>query len=158
MIRSMTGFARRERQGPWGTLSVELRTVNHRYLEIALRLPDELRSLDGDFRQQIGAALRRGKVDANVFLKSVNVVAPTFELNQEVVQHVAAKVRQIAQTLGDIAPINAVDVLRWPGAIREAEQDIQPLLTAALELMPDALNELNAMRAREGARIRDLLK
>ena len=70
MIRSMTGFARRERQGPWGALVCELRTVNHRYLEISLRLPDELKALDNDIRQTITAALRRGKVDANLFLKS----------------------------------------------------------------------------------------
>ena len=70
MIRSMTGFARRERQGPWGTLVCELRTVNHRYLEVSLRLPDDLRSLDNEVRQAIGAALRRGKVDANLYLKS----------------------------------------------------------------------------------------
>jgi len=61
MIRSMTGFARRERQGPWGTLVCELRTVNHRYLETSLRLPDELKVLDNDVRQSIAAALRRGK-------------------------------------------------------------------------------------------------
>ena len=158
MIRSMTGFARRERQGSWGTLAVELRTVNHRYLEVALRLPDELRSLDGDARQLIGGALRRGKVDANVFLKSASTVAPTFELNPDVVRHVAGKLRQIAQTLGDAAPINPADVLRWPGAIRESEQDLQPLLSATLEVMREALDDLNAMRGREGARIRELLK
>ena len=60
MIRSMTGFARRERQGSFGTLVCELRTVNHRYLEISLRLPEELKALDNDVRQAIGAALRRG--------------------------------------------------------------------------------------------------
>ena len=66
MIRSMTGFARRERQGAWGALICELRTVNHRYLEISARLPEELRALDGDLRQVIGASLRRGKVDATL--------------------------------------------------------------------------------------------
>ena len=70
MIRSMTGFARRERQGPWGTLVCELRTVNHRYLETSLRLPEELKALDNEVRQAVAAALRRGKVDANVYLNS----------------------------------------------------------------------------------------
>ncbi|HSJ98575.1 MAG TPA: YicC/YloC family endoribonuclease, partial [Myxococcota bacterium] len=68
MIRSMTGFARHERQGPWGTLTCELRSVNHRYLELSLRLPDDLRGLETDARQLLGANLRRGKVDAGMYL------------------------------------------------------------------------------------------
>ena len=68
MIRSMTGFARRERQGPWGTLVCELRTVNHRYLEASLRLPEELKALDREARQAIAAALRGGNVDASGYV------------------------------------------------------------------------------------------
>lgn len=158
MIRSMTGFARRERQGPWGTLTCELRTVNHRYLEVSLRLPDELKSLDGDLRRSIHGALRRGKVDANLYLKTTAAIAPTFELNHEVVGAVVAKLREVGQTLSHVAPISAIDVLRWPGAIKETERDVQPILAAALELTQEALDELNGMRAREGARIRDLIQ
>jgi uncharacterized protein (TIGR00255 family) len=158
MIRSMTGFARRERQGPWGTLTCELRTVNHRYLEVSLRLPDELKALDSDLRQTINGALRRGKVDANLYLKSANVGAPTFELNQELISHVVNKLREVSASLGDAAPINPVDVLRWPGVIREGERDLQPVLAAALELTAEAVDELNSMRGREGARMRELIK
>jgi uncharacterized protein (TIGR00255 family) len=158
MIRSMTGFARRERQGSWGTLTCELRTVNHRYLEVSLRLPDELKALDGDIRQAIGGALRRGKVDANLFLKSTHGAAPTFELNQEVIQHLSNKLRELSQTVGTTTPPSAIELLRWPGVVREAERDIAPLLAAALELTGDALNELNEMRGREGGRIRELIK
>jgi uncharacterized protein (TIGR00255 family) len=158
MIRSMTGFARRERQGPWGTLTCELRTVNHRYLEVSLRLPDELKALDSDIRQSINASLRRGKVDANLYLKSAIATAPSFELNQELIGHLVSKLREVGGSLGSAAPINAVDVLRWPGVIREAERDLQPVLVAALELAGEALDELNNMRAREGARMRELIK
>ena len=69
MIRSMTGFARRERTGPWGTLACEIRSVNHRYLELSLRLPEDLRALEGDARQLISGALRRGKVDVGLYLR-----------------------------------------------------------------------------------------
>jgi uncharacterized protein (TIGR00255 family) len=158
MIRSMTGFARRERQGPWGTLTCELRTVNHRYLELSLRLPDEIKSLDGDIRQAIGGALRRGKVDANLFLKSTHGAAPTFELNQELVTHLVGKLHELAQTLGDTAPLSAMELLRWPGVIREAERDLSPMLAAAVELTVETLGDLNDMRAREGARLRELIK
>jgi len=158
MIRSMTGFARRERQGSWGTLTCELRTVNHRYLELSLRLPDELKSLDGDVRQLIGSALRRGKVDASLYLKSVHGTAPTFELNHEVVTHLVGKLRELSQAAGTTAPPNAIELLRWPGVVREAERDLTPLLAEALELAGEALGDLNDMRSREGARIRELIK
>jgi uncharacterized protein (TIGR00255 family) len=158
MIRSMTGFARRESQGPWGTLVCELRTVNHRYLEVSLRLPDELKALDGDIRQSINGALRRGKVDANLYLKSSASVAPTFELNQEVVSHLLGRLREVSQQLGGSTHVNPVDLLRWPGVIRESERDLQPVLAAAIEVSNAALAELNDMRAREGARIRELIK
>ncbi len=154
----MTGFARHERQGPWGTLTCELRTVNHRYLEVSLRLPDELKALDNDVRQLLNGALRRGKVDANLYLKSASVAAPTFEVNQELVSHLVNKLREVSQTLGGAAPISAVDILRWPGVIREADFDLQPVLVAAIELASEAVNELNSMRGREGARMRDLIK
>jgi uncharacterized protein (TIGR00255 family) len=158
MIRSMTGFARRERPGPWGTLTCELRTVNHRYLEVSLRLPDELKSLDSDLRQTINASLRRGKVDANLYLKNAAGTAPTLELNQDVVAHLVGKLREIERALGATTPPSAIDILRWPGAIRETERDIAPVLEAAMELANAALADLNDMRAREGARIRELIK
>jgi uncharacterized protein (TIGR00255 family) len=158
MIRSMTGFARRERPGPWGTLTCEFRTVNHRYLEVSLRLPDELKSLDSDLRQTINNALRRGKVDANLFLKNAAGTAPALELNQEVVTHLIGKLREIERSLGSASPTNPMDILRWPGAIRETERDAAPVLAAALELANQALAELNEMRSREGARIRELIK
>ena len=66
MIASMTGFARRETSGPWGSLICELRSVNHRFLESSLRLPEELRSLDPEIRQQFGRGLKRGKVDCTI--------------------------------------------------------------------------------------------
>ena len=158
MIRSMTGFARRERQGPWGTLTCELRTVNHRYLEISLRLPDELRALESELRQSINGALRRGKVDANLYLKSSANAAPSFELNHELIGHLIAKLNEVSRTLGNAAPVDPVDVLRWPGVIREAERDIQPLVAAALQVTAEALDELNDMRSREGARLREAIK
>ncbi|HYM36305.1 MAG TPA: YicC/YloC family endoribonuclease [Steroidobacteraceae bacterium] len=162
MIRSMTGFARRERQGSWGTLACELRTVNHRYLEVSLRLPDELKTLDSDIRQAINNSLRRGKVDANLYLKNTTGVAPTFELNDEIVTHVIGKLTELKQKLGtkklEGAPVDTMDLLRWPGVVRETERDLSPVLAAAIELTNEALIELNNMRAREGARIRELIK
>ncbi|MFO7304567.1 MAG: YicC/YloC family endoribonuclease [Gammaproteobacteria bacterium] len=157
MIRSMTGFARRERQGPWGTLSCELRTVNHRYLEITLRLPEELRGLDNEARQLLASGLRRGKVDANIYLKPAPGMQRALELDTQLVDQLAARLDEVRARISDPAPVSPMELLRWPGVIREAEQDVTPVLTAALELLREALHDLNDSRAREGQRIRELL-
>lgn len=157
MIRSMTGFARRERQGPWGTLVCELRTVNHRYLEISLRLPDELKGLDNDVRQSIAGALRRGKVDVSLYLKSAAGTARSLELDQMLLDELLVRIEQVRARLPSAAPVSPVELLRWPGVIRDAEVDTKPVLVAAFEVLREALAELNETRHREGQRIRDLL-
>lgn len=161
MIRSMTGFARRESQGPWGTLVSELRTVNHRYLEISLRLPDDLRPLDNEVRQTITGALRRGKVDANLYLKANSGTARSIEIDTALLDELLARVAEVrargGQAGGGIADTNPLDLLRWPGVIREAEVDAKPVLAAALNLLREALAELNDTRHREGQRIREVL-
>jgi uncharacterized protein (TIGR00255 family) len=157
MIRSMTGFARRERQGAWGTLACELRTVNHRYLEISLRLPDELKALDNEIRQLIGAALRRGKVDANVYLKSAAGTQRALQLDVTLLDEVIARVREVSARLDTSSPVSPLDLLRWPGVVREAENDAAPVIAAALELIRESLGELNDTRQREGQRMRELL-
>jgi uncharacterized protein (TIGR00255 family) len=157
MIRSMTGFARRERQGTFGTLVCELRTVNHRYLEVSLRLPEELKSLDNDVRQTIGGALRRGKVDANVFLKSAAGLQRNLEIDPILLDAVLARIEQVRGRMSASAPISPIELLRWPGVVREAESDAAPVIAAALDLLRDSLRELNDTRAREGQRIRELL-
>ena len=131
----MTGFARRERQGPWGTLVCELRTVNHRYLEASLRLPDELKALDNEARQTIAAALRRGKVDASLYLKAASGSQRSLELDNALLDELLARVAQVRTRLPDVAPISPLELLRWPGVVREAELDAKPVLIAALELL-----------------------
>jgi uncharacterized protein (TIGR00255 family) len=158
MIRSMTGFARRERQGPWGTLTCELRSVNHRYLELSLRLPEDLRGLEGDARQVLSGTLRRGKVDAGVYLRGGPATATAIELNLPVIEQLLARVTELRALAGTVtAPVNPLDLLRWPGAIREAERDITPVAAAAMELLQETVSDLNDARAREGARIREML-
>jgi uncharacterized protein (TIGR00255 family) len=159
MIRSMTGFARRERQGPWGTLTCELRTVNHRYLEVSLRLPDDLRALETDARQVLGASLRRGKLDAGLYLRSTTAVSTTLELNASLVEQLLQRAADVGGMLGGIpGPVSALDILRWPGVVREAERDLAPVFGEALELLRETVTQLNESRAREGARIREMLQ
>jgi uncharacterized protein (TIGR00255 family) len=158
MIRSMTGFARRERQGPWGTLACEIRSVNHRYLELSLRLPEDMRGLEGDARQAVAAALRRGKVDAGLYLRGQPAQSGVLELNRPLLEQLTRTARDVAGLADStLAAVSPLELLRWPGVIREPERDLQPVQAAALELLHETLRELNESRAREGARLRELL-
>jgi len=158
MIRSMTGFARRERQGPWGTLTCEIRAVNHRYLELSLRMPEDLRALENDARQALTAALRRGKVDAGLYLRGTTAQAASIEINRPLVEQLARTATDVAGLAGgSLAAVSPLELLRWPGVIRETEKDLQPVLATALDLVRETAQELNDSRAREGARIREML-
>ncbi|HEX2584251.1 MAG TPA: YicC/YloC family endoribonuclease [Steroidobacteraceae bacterium] len=157
MIRSMTGFARREQQGDWGTLVCELRTVNHRFLEVSLRLPEELRSLDSDLRQVLAAGLRRGKVDASIYLKTSTAPTQLNEVNADVLRALQQRIADVRAAVTADAPINPLDILRWPGILKEGERDISPLLSATTALVKNTLEELNGMRTREGSRLHELI-
>ena len=157
MIRSMTGFARREQQAEWGTLVCELRTVNHRFLEISLRLPEDLRSLDGEVRQLLAAGLRRGKVDASMYLKTSGAPVQLSEINHDLLIALQRRISEVRTTLAADAPLSALDVLRWPGVLQESERDVSPLLTAATSLVKTTLDDLNNMRAREGGRMHEVI-
>jgi uncharacterized protein (TIGR00255 family) len=158
MIRSMTGFARREHSGPWGTLTWELRAVNHRYLEVGCRLPEELRSAEGEFRQAISAALRRGKVDCTLNYRASPEAQGAIEINESLVKELLARGKAIAALARQKSTsINPLDLLRWPGVVRDQRGDITPLVTAAQASLAEALKLLTEARAREGDRIRDLL-
>ena len=158
MIRSMTGFARRERQGPWGTLTCELRSVNHRYLELSLRLPEDLRGLENDARQILGGLLRRGKVDAGVYLRGSAATVAALELNTPLAEQLLTRAAEVSRIAGGTAgAIDPLDVLRWPGVIRETERDVSPLAAEATALLRETAHDLNEARAREGARIREML-
>jgi uncharacterized protein (TIGR00255 family) len=159
MIRSMTGFARRERQGPWGTLTCELRAVNHRYLELSLRMPEELRSLENDARQLLSSTLRRGKVDAGLYLRGAAATSSALELNRPLLQQLVQRATEVGEITGQArGAVNPFDLLRWPGVVREADRDLAPVLAEAMDLVRETAADLNEARAREGSRIREMLR
>jgi len=141
-----------------GNAHCELRSVNHRYLELSLRLPEDLRGLEGDARALLSGVWRRGKVDAGVYLRGGAAAAPAVEINRPLVEQLlagAAVVRGLAG--GAAGPVDALEVLRWPGVIRDTERDVAPVATAAMELLAETATGLNEARSREGARIREML-
>jgi uncharacterized protein (TIGR00255 family) len=157
MIRSMTGFARRERQFPWGSLAWELKTVNHRFLEMGCRLPEEFRSAEAEFRQTIATALRRGKVESSLHFRPA-VVSGAIEVDAELLASLTQRAQAIAASAGAAARIDVLELLRWPGVIRDSSRDPAPMLAAAHALLADALAELTRFRDSEGARLHDALE
>ncbi len=157
MIRSMTGFARRELAAGFGSLAWELRAVNHRYLEASLRLPEDFRAAEGEFRQAIAATVRRGKVEASLYFRPAVAASATLELNEPLLGQLVERASEVQQRLAAAASINAMDLLRWPGVVREAERDNAAALAAAHDLLAEALEALDASRASEGGRIAELL-
>jgi uncharacterized protein (TIGR00255 family) len=157
MIHSMTAFARREGETPWGTLTWELRTVNHRYLEISPRLPEEFRVLDSRLRERIGAALQRGKVDCQLRFQSLAQQSPDFALNKELIARLVEATAEVDRMLDRPSAVSALEILRWPGVIQAPQPDHEQMATAALRILDEALAELTATRAREGAKLKDLI-
>jgi uncharacterized protein (TIGR00255 family) len=157
MIASMTGFARREVTGPWGTLACELRSVNHRYLEPGFRLPEELRPLESDLRQHLARNLKRGKVDCTMHLRTTQAGERELRVDTAALERVAGAVRQVMTALPN-AEVDAVEVLRWPGVIETGTQDGEALLGAARTLFQQTLDDLGAMRLREGKRLGELIE
>jgi uncharacterized protein (TIGR00255 family) len=157
MLNSMTGFARAVTETPFGTLTCELRTVNHRYLDVQFRLPEELRPKEIELRNRIGDSLKRGKVECSLHLRRQLSGDAELRLNEELVNQVGERIRQIARLLPETRSIDPVDVLRWPGVVTEPEIDAEPLFAEASALIDKALQSLALMRESEGARIADML-
>jgi uncharacterized protein (TIGR00255 family) len=157
MIRSMTGFARRERQYPFGLIAWELRTVNHRFLEIGCRLPEDFRAAESEFRQTIAGAVRRGKVDGSLHFRPA-AAATTLEVDADLLGSLTQRAQQAALQAGPAARIDVTDLLRWPGVVREPPKDTAPLVAAAHDLLGEALAELTRFRDSEGGRLQEALE
>ena len=157
MIRSMTGYARAETQGPWGRLAWELRSVNHRYLDLSLRLPDELRAIEGEARQRFGARLSRGKVEGALRLSREGAQAGPLALDEAQLRALQQAVAAVQRTLGASAPPDPVRVLSWPGVVRSEAADPAPVQAAALALLDTTLDDFTQTREREGERMKQYL-
>jgi len=157
MIASMTGFARREISGSWGTLVCELRSVNHRFLEAGFRLPDELRSAEGELRQQLAREVRRGKVDCTLTYRRAQVSEAGLEVDAKALERLLARLKDIGRSFPQ-QTVNLVDVLRWPGVLKEDSSAGEELMVAAKALFGSTLEDLVAARAREGLRLKEILE
>ena len=151
MLRSMTAFARHEQTSAWGAITWELRSVNHRYLEASIRLPEMLRSLETPARERIAAVLSRGKVEGTLKLQTASA-APAITLNEPMVERLLAVAGELEHRMGPGTGLALIDVLRWPGVIHEPEPDLVAIQQAILDGLDAALAlEQREPRARVAA-------
>ncbi len=158
MLNSMTGFAREAAELPFGTLTCELRAVNHRYLDVQFRLPEELRPKEVELRRQIAAAVKRGKVECSLHLRRAFHASDELKLDQQLVRQISARIAELSDLLPETRALDPIDVLRWPGVVQEPEIDTEPLFTSTSELLAATLSALGEMRSNEGERIADMLE
>ena len=164
MVHSMTAFAREEVDAEWGAAAWELRSVNHRYLDVSLRLPEELRSLDARVRERIAAKVRRGKVDGNLRIQSSAGVGRGLALDIELVKRLLNAARKVESTARAVPgglplrPPTPLDVLRWPGVVDTPGIDRESVGEETLELLDRTLDGLVAARAREGAKLGEMVQ
>ena len=153
MLHSMTGFARESAESALGTLTWELRAVNHRYLDVQFKMPDELRPVEQALRQQVSERLSRGKVECSLNFRRAFDQSREMQVDEELAGLLKMRLDKLSSLLSDPAPINPMDLLRWPGVVRQAEIDTEPLAAEAGKLLDRALDAMAKMRASEGERI-----
>ncbi len=158
-ISSMTGFARVEADAGGARLRWEIRSVNHRYLDLQLRLPDGLRGIEEDCRSIVKAGASRGKVDAALNISLDAAALPMPELNLERAKQVIKQAEQVGAEIEAAADLDPLKILRWPGVLREAQQEeLDWLFPAAKEILAQTVDEFCAARRREGEKIQALLE
>ena len=158
MIRSMTAFARADYRDEWGELVWEVRSVNHRYLEIHPRLPDEFRSLEPRVRELVGSRLARGKVEAVLRYRPVAGVVEGIQVNEPFLDQLIDAMDVVRNRLPQASEPGILEALAWPGAVLATAPDLTPVQEQAVKLLQQALDELVAMREREGARLAKLIE
>lgn len=157
MISSMTGFASLEKETPYGVLVFEMRSVNHRYLELHLKLDDHVRSFEPMVREQMTNALGRGKAECRISLMANTNQANQVLLNTEVLQSLVQLEAQAQQHFPRSAPLTTADILRWPGVI-QTEHCNQDILTEAMQAgLQQVLADMTASRQREGAKLKAII-
>jgi uncharacterized protein (TIGR00255 family) len=157
MLRSMTAFASAEADTGHGSLAIELRSVNHRYLELGLRLPEELRALETAMRERVAAKLARGKVDLGLRWKPVAASAAEIAVDEELIARLADTAQMLAAKFPQLH-VDFASLLGWPGVLRDEGADQESLRQSALALLDTALDEMVAARAREGERLGGFLR
>lgn len=156
MIQSMTAFARTQAQGKWGTAVCELRSINHRYLELFVRLPETLNELEGGIREQIRNMIKRGKIECYLRYQPGDVEGTEITINTHLADRLCRATQTIAAILKNPAQINPMEILQWPGILQLAEVDLEAIEDEIFKLLAKALQDLIEARTREGEELKQL--
>jgi len=157
MTSSMTAFSRMSFKGDEGELAWEMRSVNNRYLEVMVRLPEELRGLDPLVRERVNRKLGRGKVDCTLRFSPSGNSAAGVRINDRLARGIIEAASSIGHILHDASSPRAMDVLRWPGVLEFEEKDLTPVESQAAELLDKVIDGLIESRKREGERLAELI-
>lgn len=157
MIRSMTAFARIQDAGELATLVWEVKTVNHRYLEVSPRLPEAFRELDGPLRERCRQRLGRGKVEVSLRYQ-LKEGEQGLSLNEALVKELSDAARRVGDLMLHPAPVDVAEILRYPGVLQTAEVDSDALGKQALAVLDQTLTKLLEAREREGETLRKLIE
>jgi len=158
MIKSMTGFARTDSQQDWGSLVWEIRSLNHRYLEVSVRLPEEMRQLEAAVREQVAKLLNRGKVECNLRFVRLPGALCGMQLNREHADRFVHLHAEAAELLHDSSSLQPMQLLKWPGVVEEVEEDLGSVRELALSLFVQAISDLVENRQREGESLKEIVQ
>lgn len=157
MIHSMTAFARRDIKSEWGNAAWELRSVNQRYLETYIRLPEQFRSLEPVIRERLRARLTRGKVECSLRFELSSHQQSELVLNEELANQLISAANWIKKSSGE-GEINPLEILRWPGVMSAQEQNLDVICTHLLKELEIALDDLILSREREGKMLKIMIE
>ena len=156
MLKSMTAFARQELSTPSGTLTWEIRSVNHRYLEPNFRIPEQFREAESQLREQLRKKLARGKLDCNLKWQASDHADDGISLNTETLAQLSEALEQISRNVPQSAAPNALDILQWPGVVDHKEEDRAEQIKQCVQAFSKALDTLIENRVREGQQLEPL--
>ncbi len=157
MLKSMTAFARVDENHPIGSFVWEVRSINHRYLEVGFRLPEELRSSEFDLRKQVQNLLSRGKVDCTFRLKATAASEVNLTINEKLLDCLLEQTQILRNKVPEIAPPNPIELLNWPGVTEQTQIDQVEMIKTAKQLFDQAIHVLIENRKMEGDRMRELI-
>ncbi len=157
MIASMTGYAAVSREIPQGSLALELRSVNNRYLDLQFRLPDELRVFESEMRDFLGTGLTRGKIDCRLIFSAYSNGSRQQRLTRDLLKDLQIMNDEIKSIFPAAGDISVAEILRWPGVLDNDHISVDDLRTPCMALLQTALQELVSARKREGEKLQNLL-
>ena len=157
MIHSMTAYGRAENSDNLNSISCEIRSVNHRYSEISIRLPEELRPLEQKIRDHISGKIKRGKIECNIRIEKHNAYNEALSINQDLLKNIIEAAKRINSDLSTSAPLDSLDLLRWPGVLEKSTLDAEEIGKLLFPLVNEAIDIVIDTRQREGEKIKKML-